>query len=118
MREERFRAAIAGSGSLKASDAERLISRYIEQDPHRPGPDRARIVDQGVSVVALVAALDGDGVDVKQVARDYEVPAEAIAAALWYYQRHRDLIDARIALNEAFFAGRGQPVEHAADTRG
>ena len=39
--------------------------------------------------------------DPLRVAEDYEVPLEAVEAALAYYELHRYLIDARIALNDA-----------------
>ena len=39
--------------------------------------------------------------DVARVADDYEVPREAVEAALAYYRRHREVIDARIAANSA-----------------
>ena len=35
--------------------------------------------------------------------KEPEIPVEAIAAALAYYQQHQALIDARIALNAAAF---------------
>jgi hypothetical protein len=38
---------------------------------------------------------------VEQAARDYEIPMEAAEAAVAYYQQHRPLIDARIAVNAA-----------------
>ena len=39
-----------------------------------------------------------------QVAVDYELPVEAMEAAFAYYDLHRYLIDARIALNDAAFS--------------
>jgi uncharacterized protein (DUF433 family) len=35
-----------------------------------------------------------------QVARDYDVPEEAVEAALAYYSQHAPLIDARILANQ------------------
>jgi hypothetical protein len=37
--------------------------------------------------------------DVARVAADYALPCEAVKAAIAYYQRHKNLIDARIAAN-------------------
>jgi uncharacterized protein (DUF433 family) len=39
------------------------------------------------------------GDDVAQVAADYALPSEAVEAAMAYYRRHKDLIDARIVAN-------------------
>jgi uncharacterized protein (DUF433 family) len=40
--------------------------------------------------------MDGN---VARLASAYGVPAEVVQAALAYYQRHKELIDAQIALN-------------------
>ena len=37
--------------------------------------------------------------DVACVAADYALPCEAVKAAIAYYQRHQNLIDARIVAN-------------------
>jgi uncharacterized protein (DUF433 family) len=42
--------------------------------------------------------------DLAQVARDYDVPVEAVEAVYAYYQRHRPVIDARIAANAPMLA--------------
>jgi len=81
-----------------------LIARYIEPNPHRPGLDEARLVGWGVAVWALVGYLTAVGGDIAQVAEDYDLPREAVEAALAYYRRHKDLIDARIAANTEFAA--------------
>jgi uncharacterized protein (DUF433 family) len=89
---------------MAPQDAE-LIARYIEPNPHRSGPQGGRLRGYGVAVWALVADWKGADGDAVQVASDYEVPQEAVEAALAYYRQHQDLIDARLALNEAAFAG-------------
>lgn len=73
----------------------------VEPDPHRPGPDRARLVDDGIPVWALIAHLQGLDGDVSAVARDYMVSEGAVVAAIAYYLKHRSVIDARIAMNAA-----------------
>jgi uncharacterized protein (DUF433 family) len=78
-----------------------LIKRWIEQQPHRPDPAEARLVEFGIPVWALVGYLEAVRNDVAQVADDYEVPCEAVEAALAYYRQHRQVIDARIAANAA-----------------
>ncbi len=80
---------------------EELIARYIEQDPHRPGLDRARLKEYAVPVWALIGYLHTPGADVERVAADYDVPLEAAQAALAYYRRHQAPIDAWIAANNA-----------------
>ena len=80
-------------------DDERLIARYIEPNPHRPGLDEAWLKDYGVSVWALVGYLEAASGDVARVAADYELPREAVDAALAYYRRHKPVIDARLAAN-------------------
>ena len=82
---------------------EALITQYIELNPHRPGLDEARLKNYGVAVWALIGYLPAVGNDVSQVAHDYDVPVEAVEAAIAYYRRHRPLIDARIAAKSAEF---------------
>jgi uncharacterized protein (DUF433 family) len=84
----------------RAEDA--LIEQYIEEDPYRPGPADAQLKEYGTAVWALISYLDRAlGGNVEQAAADYEVPLAAVEAALAYYRRHRELVDARIALNAA-----------------
>ncbi len=80
------------------------LKRWIEPNPFSPGPQEAQLVEYGVPVWALIAHLRVVS-DHLQVAEDYEVPVEAVEAALAYYDLHRYLIDARIALNDAAFSG-------------
>ncbi len=83
-----------------------LISRWIEPSPHKPGPAEAWVLPYHVSVWALIAQLELDGWDLPGVADWYELPVEAVEAAVAYYERHRAEVDARIARNRAFFAAR------------
>jgi uncharacterized protein (DUF433 family) len=76
-----------------------LIEKYIEPNPHRPGIAEARVVGYGVSVWALVGYLEAVHGDVARVANDYRLPREAVEAALAYYRRHKNLIDARLEAN-------------------
>ncbi len=64
-------------------------------------PAEARLRRSGVSVSALVAYADAVGGDLEQVARDYEISPEEVAAAFAYYKDHKDAIDAKITLNRA-----------------
>jgi uncharacterized protein (DUF433 family) len=78
-----------------------LIARYIEEDAQQPGHGSARLRESGVEVWALVAQLPAVEGDVKRLADAYGIPVEAVEAALAYYRRHKELIDAQIELNAA-----------------
>lgn len=75
------------------------IAEYIELNPHRPGLDEARLKESGVPVWALIGYLPAVGSAVSRVAADYDLPVEAVEAAIAYYHRHREIVDARIAAN-------------------
>lgn len=74
-----------------------LIAQYVEAEPLEPS--RARLAESGVPVWALIGYLRLAGGDVNRVAADYDLPHGAVEAALAYYRRHRDAIDARLRLN-------------------
>jgi len=82
---------------------EQLIRRHIDPDWDRypGGRADARLRDSGVPVWALVGHLRAVGNDVDRVAADYELPREAVDAALAYYRRQKSLIEARRLLNTA-----------------
>ncbi len=81
-----------------------LIARYIVQDRHFSGPHHARLRDSLVPVVPIIKLLRCYNDDAAQVAPDFGVSVEAIEAAKAYYRRHRDVIDARILLDESIYA--------------
>ncbi len=85
-------------------DNDEHITQYIELNPHYPGIAEARLKRYGVAVWALIGQLPARGNDLAQVARDYDVPVEAVEAAYAYYQRHRPVIDDRIAANAPMLA--------------
>ena len=88
-------------GRPKREQEQALIDRHIAADPHGRGPADARLADYGTPVWAIVGYLPAVGGDPVRVAEDYEVPLDAVRAALAYYRRHRALIDARLAANAA-----------------
>lgn len=90
------RATLVVNTDLDDQAADALIARYVQQDRNRPGRDRARVVvgNTGVSVWDLIEHLRG-GEGIAHAASDYGLPEDAVAAAVAYYARHRDLIDAR-----------------------
>lgn len=80
---------------------EDLIDVWIEPDPRKPWTGDARVRDYFVHVWALVGhqrATDGGA---EAIARDYGLPAQAVEAALAYYRRHGEAIDARLDENDA-----------------
>ncbi len=79
-------------------DKNSLIEKYIEP---AADPGEARLYSYGVSVWALVGYWRAVKGDVDQVARDYALPPDAVQAALAYYERHREAIDAVLASNAA-----------------
>jgi uncharacterized protein (DUF433 family) len=74
---------------------------WIEPNPQRPGAADMRLKEYGVPVWALIGHLEVVNGDITLVARDYDIPGEAVDAALAYYNRHKAVIDARIAANSA-----------------
>jgi uncharacterized protein (DUF433 family) len=84
---------------------EKLIQRHVRPDPNRPGADEVRLVDTGVRLWAIVGDyLAADG-DIDQVVKDYGLAHEAVEAALFYYKRHKDVIDNRLAANAVALGG-------------
>lgn len=80
-----------------------LIDAYIGVDPRRSDPGEARLATYGYPVWILVDALVATDQDVGRVARNYELPEEAVDAAVAYYRRHRVAIDAHARANAAVF---------------
>jgi uncharacterized protein (DUF433 family) len=81
----------------------------IERDPQRPGEDRARTRGSGIAVWAIIGylrALNPEFTEqaIQQAARDFNIQANEVEAAIAYYQAHRDVIDARLKINSAAVA--------------
>ncbi|HKG26329.1 MAG TPA: hypothetical protein VKB09_11815 [Thermomicrobiales bacterium] len=76
---------------------EQLIARYIKEDPYLSGEAEVRLTDSLIHVWAVIAQLKVEDWDVAQAARDYGIPEVEVQAALAYYRRHQDVLDARIA---------------------
>lgn len=82
-----------------------LIARYIEQDPHRPGRYNARLTPYGVAVWAIAGRFEAvNHGDLDEAAADYDIPREAVEAALAYYERNKAAIDARLEALRAHFS--------------
>ena len=84
-------------------DEQQLIEQYIDQewDRYPGGRADARLKGYGVPVWALIGQLRAIGGDLDQLAADYELPREAVEAALAFYRRNKQYIDARLLLNSA-----------------
>lgn len=81
-----------------------LIEQYIELDPRRPRLDDAQIKEFGIAVWAIIGRLEAAHGNVEQAAADYDLPPDAVRAALAYYTQHRETIDARRAANRVSVA--------------
>ena len=75
------------------------FDRMVEQDPHDPGRHNARLTDYGHHVWAVIDYLNSRNGDVAATASAFAGGStDAIRAAIRYYERHRELIDAKILL--------------------
>jgi uncharacterized protein (DUF433 family) len=92
-------ATIREVASLPITSRDDLIPTYIDADPYRPGIADAILSDSGVHVWALMGAMLLANATQDEVAQDYELPREAMDAAIAYYRRFRPVILARIAAN-------------------
>lgn len=92
-------ATIREVATLPLSNRDDLIAAYIDADPYRPGIADAILTDHGVPVWALIGAILLTEATPDEVAQGYEVPREAVDAAIAYYRRYRPVIAERIAAN-------------------
>lgn len=89
-----------------AEEKAALIARYIERNPDKPGVYDARLNPYGVSVWVIVSRFEAvNHGDLDEAAADYDIPREAVEAALAYYERHKAAIDAKIDEVHAWFHG-------------
>ena len=86
----------------------------IGPDIHRPGPAHARLLAEQIPVWAIIGHVGAlasttdpaaitDQV-IARVAADYDIPREAVLAALLCYQEYREAIDALLEANAAAIA--------------
>lgn len=88
------------ASKLDEAALERLIDDYIEQDPLTLGVGGARTRREAIPVWALIGYLEAASGDINRVTEDYEIPADAVRAAIAYYRRHPIIIQAFILDNE------------------
>jgi len=89
----------------KGTAEELAITRWIEPNPPKPGPAEMWVLPGCVSERVVMRQLQVEDWDIAGVAEFFELPVEAIEAAIAYYHQNRATIDERIARNRAFFAG-------------
>ncbi len=82
---------------------DQLIADHIVERPHGVSRADARIADNGMHVWALIGYLRGVNGDGDEAARAYRLSSDAMAAALAFYRRYQEQIDARLLLNDAAF---------------
>ena len=87
-------------------DEDPLIAKYIEAHPGKPDASNARLKDYGYSVWSLVYNLQGTNSNVARVASDYQIPEEAVLAALAFYRHHPAAIDLKILEHDVYFGVR------------
>ena len=85
------------------TSADQLIARWIESNPDRPDPAHAWVLPRHVSAWVVIGQLQLEDGNVETVADAYELPPQAVQAAMAFYRRHRTIIDERIAAHRAFF---------------
>ncbi|HEY7033218.1 MAG TPA: hypothetical protein VH482_17900 [Thermomicrobiales bacterium] len=83
------------------TDQDALIARYIEPDSDFSTPVRAWMADSSFHVKTVIRELQLQDWDVEAVAAAFQLPVEAVRAATAYYERHKDLFDARILVEDA-----------------
>jgi uncharacterized protein (DUF433 family) len=84
-----------------------LIAKYIAPNPHKAGIYNAIIEPYGVSVWVIIARFEAvNGGNIDEAAAEYDLPHEAVEAALAYYERHGPAIDAKIEEMHAQFEER------------
>ena len=87
--------------SIDEATAKALNATYVERDSHRSGRHDARHSAIGVAVRALIGYLRGD--TVTETAAADEIPDEAMLAAIADHHRHRELIGAKLLLQDEAF---------------
>lgn len=85
---------LPGEDGIMGYDADKFIAPMYS-------PAEARLRDSGVSVWAIVESLRLMEGARERVVADFDISLEALDAALAYYERHKDVIDAKITLNAA-----------------
>ena len=91
-----------------------LVDAMIEQDPSKPGRHNARFKEYGTHVWAVLGVLQRTNGDVAATAREWQMPEDAVRAAIRYYERHKELFDAYFLLDEEEWRSVNEPKERTA----
>ncbi|MEA2525717.1 MAG: hypothetical protein QOF73_2944 [Thermomicrobiales bacterium] len=84
------------------------LDALVELDPRRSGRDNVRLRDHGHHVWAIIDYMHGRNWDIDRTKADWDLSDADVRAAIRYYEKHRDLIEARILLeNESHRSWRG-----------
>jgi uncharacterized protein (DUF433 family) len=78
---------------------EQLIAEHFELNVRRRGIEEAAVSPSAVSVWALIGYLPVVDHDPVRLAEAYDITLDEVLAALAYYRRHPEVIDARIQAN-------------------
>ncbi len=88
-----------------------ILESMVEPDPHRPGQSRYRLRTENIPIWPLLGQIGAIGgttepekitpQTIAQVARDYDIPTVAVAAAVHYYVHNRCPIDTLLEENAA-----------------
>lgn len=85
----------------------------IVRDPHRPGIQRARLLEYERPIWALIGYMGDvdDDEEIERTAHDYNLPPAAVRAAVAFYRDHQGAIDALLeAQADAGYIRNGTPV--------
>ena len=76
-----------------------LVTHWIEPHPHKAGLAEVVLAEYYVPIWALIGTLRMVDGDIAEVAEGYDLPREAVEAAVAYYQQHQEVIDDRLTAN-------------------
>jgi uncharacterized protein (DUF433 family) len=79
---------------------EELIATYLEPSSRRRGLAETWLKESTVPVWALIGHLPAVDYDITRLADEYDISLAEAEAALAFYERHKAVIDARIAAND------------------
>jgi hypothetical protein len=82
---------------------DRLIADHVMDDPSRWGVAGARLREQGVPVWLVIDYARSVAFNVHATAKVYGLSTDAVEAAITFYYRHQQLIDAQIAVSSEPF---------------
>lgn len=85
---------------MSAVDEQSMIERHIAVEA-LGNPAEARLRESGVHVWALIGHWRANGYDVDELACSYQLPRDAVDAAISFYCRHAPEINGRLAANDA-----------------